>query len=640
MATNDKGSDLDIFEGLSKKGGSGSPSGGHTSAPPPPPPGAKQTLLGINAGGLAVPPPPGLPGAFSASRPPPPPGRGSLPPVGAPSPQTLAAVPKAAVDVDWDDEDEATHIFDKAEDFPIRPRSAPLPAAGAPPPAASMKSTLLGLTPPPPGSFPPPPARFSPPPPPPGATSPGRMSAAPMATGAGTLPPPTRTLPPPPSATLAGLGVSRSIPPPPGALPISNPPMMALAAPGRTGMTSDRPPARFLPGHAEPTAMVQPAPNRRWAIYGAIAVLAAALIWFLVPHSGRIVINVTDPKGASVGRVDIYVDGRKQCETAPCMVDESAGAHEVKVLADGYDVPATQGINVESRKDSMATFVLGTQSKGTGIKVGGTQPGVKLYVDDKEIGPLPQDYREMSPGDHVVKIVGSERYQPLERRVSVEKDKVEDLGSVTLRVLKGKVTITLATPGARVFLVSGMDRRELPMLPISVDIDTNKTWSLQAIRPGFTDYSQPISFEDGQAEKNYVITLEPKAAQGISTSWAPPPQIPAVNAAPPPPPPAPRPVPQAPAPPPVAAVEHAPSIPAAIQAAGGGGGEGFLNINSIPPSTCYLDGKQLGPTPKVRVSVPAGVHQVKFVNAEQNLTKTVSVSVGAGETKLAVAKLN
>jgi hypothetical protein len=42
----------------------------------------------------------------------------------------------------------------------------------------------------------------------------------------------------------------------------------------------------------------------------------------------------------------------------------------------------------------------------------------------------------------------------------------------------------------------------------------------------------------------------------------------------------------------------------------------------------------------VHVSVKPGAHTVKFVDADDGLTKTVSVSVGAGETKPAVAKLN
>jgi hypothetical protein len=645
METNDKGSDLDVFEGLSKKGGLGSPSDATSTAPPPPPTrpsdGAQRALLSITSPGvLPVPPPPAsTPSVAGVSRPPPPPpGRGSLPPMPAAPPEPAGS--KAGTDVDWDDEDEATQIFDKADDMPPRLNAAPLPAAGAPPPSMSMKSTLLGLT-PPPGASSPASGRFSPAPPPPGGGL-GRNSSIPSQAGPGALPPPAFGTLPPPSPTLTGLGGSRSIPPPPpGALPMTGPAMMGAAGatmpPTRMGMASDRPPPRGVSPSSQATALLHPQQSwvGRWGFMTLAAVLVLGVVWFLVPHTGHIVINVTDPRGSGVGRVDIFVDGRKQCDTAPCIVEQASGSHEVKVLADGYDVPASQGINVEARKDSMATFVLGSAPKGTGVKVGGTQPGVKLYVDDKEIGPLPQDYRDITPGDHVVKIVGSERYQPLERRVTVERDRVEDLGSVTLRVLKGKVTVSLGTPGARVFLVSGADRRELPMLPISVDIDTNKAWSLQAMRLGFAEYNQPISFDDGQAEKSYVVTLEPKGQPGMLSGWtAPPPaQAPqafqAVGAA--------QPVQRQAPPPQMASVPPQPPAPAN---GAGAGGEGFLNINSIPPSTCYLDGKQLGPTPKVRVSVTPGTHQVKFVNAEQNLTKTISIVVGGGETKLAVAKLS
>jgi hypothetical protein len=644
MATNDKGSDLDIFEGLSKKGGSGSPSGGHSSAPPPPPPraeGAQHTLLGITGPGSLLGSPQATPsspaGLQSSGRPtPPPPGRGSLPPVAPAFP--APAVPKAGVDVDWDDEDEATHIFDKGDDAP-RVRSAPIPAAGAPPPAAMMKSTLLGLTPPPGAAYPPSGSRFTPPPPPGPALA--RASGILPAPGPGTLPPPAVGTLPPPSLTLHGIGSlsqSRSIPPPPPQFPSSNPPLMGLHGqgstmpPARGTAISDYPPPRTSMRSTEETALVRPAQSRAslWVLLGLVGALVIGAALLLFPHTGRAVINVTDPRGSSVGRVDIYVDGRKQCDTAPCIVEQlSAGTHDVKVLADGYDVPAAQAINVESRKDSMVTLMLGG-SRGTGIKVSGTQPGVKLYVDDKEIGPLPQDYRELTPGDHIVKIVGSERYQPLERRVTLEKDRMEDLGSVTLKVLKGKATISLATPGARVYLVAGADRRELPMLPISVDIDTAKTWALLAARPGYSDYNQPISFDDGQAEKTYVVTLEPKAPPQVANTWMPvtPPMSPS------PPTPMPPPVQMAPRPAPMQAPMAAAPQPAS------GGSEGFLNINSIPPSTCFVDGKPLGPTPKVHVSVTPGVHQVKFVNTEQNLSKTITVSVGGGETKLAVAKLS
>ena len=51
-----------------------------------------------------------------------------------------------------------------------------------------------------------------------------------------------------------------------------------------------------------------------------------------------------------------------------------------------------------------------------------------------------------------------------------------------------------------------------------------------------------------------------------------------------------------------------------------------------------LDGKPIGNTPKIKYSVSAGSHTILFVNTEQSFKKTVTVSVGAGETKAAIGK--
>jgi serine/threonine-protein kinase len=541
--------------------------------------------------------------------------------------------------MDWDDEDEATQIFDKADDgVTMAGHSAPVPAAGAPPPAAATKatSTLLGPTapmapPPPPPSTSQPTARPTPPPPPPNFARTSNMPSGP----GGFPPPPTINPVPPPAVTQQGLGMNPFMsspsapPPPPPTMAMQQPnPLMGLPAPAPLPMPRPpsvpdyRPPP---PRSMEATALVRP-PQSRTGLWIALALVGVAAIgvavFLLMPRTGRIAINVTDAKNGAVNRVDIFVDGRKTpCETAPCIVDQvSAGNHEVKVLADGFDSTPSQSINVESGKDATATFSLSSAAKASGLKVNSAQAGVKLYVDDKEIGPLPQEIRDLSPGDHTIRLAGSERYQPLEKHVTVDKDSIQDVGTITLKVLKGKATISLGTPGARVFLVSGADRRELPMLPISVDIDTAKTWALQGTKLGFVDYNQPITFDDGQAEKSYTVTLDPKGAAVATTTVTPtytPPSTPTPT----------------PTPTPAATPKEAPA------AAATEGTEAFLNINSIPPSTCFLDGRSLGSTPKVHVSVKPGAHTVKFVNSDQGLTKTISVNVGAGETKPAVAKL-
>jgi serine/threonine-protein kinase len=653
MAQNDKGgADLDIFEGLGKKAAPSRTSSGTQRSVPPPPPSmrqneSKRTLVGMTApatlpGGSpssgGFPPPPSTPSRM----PPPPPGRGSLPPMGGGAPKTNAAAPaaqaKSNVDVDWDDDDEATQVFaedathvfaedatkvleeDKTRALPSGAATpAPMPAAGMPASMASRpKATLLGLT--APAVLPPPNSRpnrpLSTPPPPPA----GAFSRPPTFPGPSSYPPPPTinpSAPPPaPMPTQKGLGM------PPWGSPAPAQPMPAPAP--RSSGADYVPPGRGM----EATQMLQPrtglTPSRvAIAIVAVVALVLGVLV--LMPSKGKIVVNVSDSRGATVNRLDVFVDGEKtNCATAPCYLPYGQGTHEVKVVADGYDVPAPQAVVVKSGDPATVNFTLGS-TNGSGIKVGGAQAGVKLYVDDKEVGPLPQIVRDLTPGDHTIRVAGSERYQPLERHVTVERDKLEDLGTITLKVLKGKVTVSLGTSGARVFIVSGSDRRELPMLPISVDIDTAKSWSLEGTKAGYDDYRQLISFDDGQAEKTYTVTLEPKSAGSAAApqTYAP---APAYNP-----------------PPTYQAAAPAPRAAPAPQSGGGdtgGGGEAFLNINSIPPSTCILDGKSLGSTPRIHVSVKPGSHTVKFVDSDDGLTKTIFVNVGSGETKPAVAKLN
>ena len=290
-----------------------------------------------------------------------------------------------------------------------------------------------------------------------------------------------------------------------------------------------------------------------------------------------------------------------------------------------------QSVSVESRKDSDRGLLPSGSNAGTGIRVGGTQPGVKLYVDDKEIGPLPQELRDLTPGDHVIKVAGSERYQPLEKHVSVERqDRSRTSATVTLKVLKGKATISLGTPGARVFLVSGTDRRELPMLP---DLGRHRHDEDLGAR------GEPARVRRLQRSRSASTTVRPRGATS-SRSIRRPPAVGAVGF-------------------------HrvlrrracrrgvrATRCPAPRTGPAGRGRRGRarrrrrgrgrrgLPQHQLDPAVDVLPRRQsLGSTPKVHVTVTPGAHTVKFVNSDEGLTKTVSVSVGAGETKPAVAKL-
>ncbi len=59
----------------------------------------------------------------------------------------------------------------------------------------------------------------------------------------------------------------------------------------------------------------------------------------------------------------------------------------------------------------------------------------------------------------------------------------------------------------------------------------------------------------------------------------------------------------------------------------------WLDINSIPPSSVFLDGELLGDTPQPRIKVKPGSHTVTFMkNAKAQVLRVV---VAPGETKTA-----
>ncbi len=156
------------------------------------------------------------------------------------------------------------------------------------------------------------------------------------------------------------------------------------------------------------------------------------------------------------------------------------------------------------------------------IRLNGTQPGVTLFIDDREIGPLPQEVGGLAAGDHRVKIAASDRYESVAKHVTVTGGTLEDLGTITLRVLRGKATISAGTAGARVELVQGSSRRRLPLLPISIELDATRPWFIQATKAGYHDYVQRVDFGDGLAEKAYVVTLERDGGEGDSLGCNPP----------------------------------------------------------------------------------------------------------------------
>ena len=81
---------------------------------------------------------------------------------------------------------------------------------------------------------------------------------------------------------------------------------------------------------------------------------------------------------------------------------------------------------------------------------------------------------------------------------------------------------------------------------------------------------------------------------------------------------------------------EAPAQETKAEPKGDAGGEGTLMVSSKPPCEIFVDGNDTGKmTPQRALSLPAGAHKITFSNTDENITKTVTVRIEAGQsTKL------
>jgi serine/threonine-protein kinase len=369
----------------------------------------------------------------------------------------------------------------------------------------------------------------------------------------------------------------------------------------------------------------------------AVGGLAAFLLW---PRTGQLKIDLKARDGQPIPRAEIFVDGQKRCDTAPCVVaDLSAGSKSIRVIPPtGAFVDQTATVSAGKEELVFITLEGGAAAadaaKGTGVKVAGSQPGVRVLVDGVDKGAPPLSVTDLTPGKHTIRLEG-DRYEPQERTIEVATGEVKDLGETKLKVVKGLVTLDLKTEGAEVVLAGTVDgkkvEKKLPASiwkspPVRLPIDLKKeSWTLVATKKGSPEFRRELDFADGNPEPTIVIELgtEPAAVAEAPTTApaAPAGGTPAGGK------------PAAPTTGPAAGGKPADAKDSGKQAASG---QGTLNINSIPVSKVLLDGRPIGSTPKAGVSVSPGSHTVTFIADGQR--KSVTVTVKAGETKVAAVK--
>jgi hypothetical protein len=274
-----------------------------------------------------------------------------------------------------------------------------------------------------------------------------------------------------------------------------------------------------------------------------------------------------------------------------------------------------------------------SMQEATGIRASSKQPGIKLLVDGKLIGSLPQEVKGMTPGEHAIVFDAGDRYAQQRRTIELIPGEMKELEPVTLKVTKGSAIFDVKTPGTQLALVSSDERRELTDYSHAVDVDNTKTWTLEGTKRGYKPVAIPITFDE-RAERTFTVQLA--EAGGVDVL-----ALPAANVT----------ITEEPTAPVAYADEKpakakkrrergdAPARFASGPSTRGSAGAGTcrLNINTIPSSRITLDGRNLGSTPRLGVSVASGSHNIVF--STENGRKSTITSCRAGETKTVAIRM-
>ncbi len=368
------------------------------------------------------------------------------------------------------------------------------------------------------------------------------------------------------------------------------------------------------------------------AVATAVITATAASAFLLVRRPGTLQVEVRDPKGTTVAVAEVYVDGKKVCESSPCIVrDLEAGPRSVRVVANGFANEEPTTVDVGS--GTITTLPVSLRAAQGTLIAASDQPGLRVFVDGTERGPLPARLTDIAPGSHEIRIAGGDRYKPLEKTVDAKAGEPIDLGNVRLTVIRGKITVSLKTDGASITLIPNDDTSKAKVLdgpfPRAIEVETQSgTWKLVAKKKGLPDFVAPLDFSDGIAEKNLDVVLKEKDKDAKAEPAPTPAPAPGPTPAPTKPEPAPKPE----------STDDGGDKASADKGSADKGGTGFLNINSLPVSRILVDGQPMGETPKTGVQVSAGTHTITFINPDLP-KKSISVTVKAGETKTASAKL-
>ncbi|MBX3250264.1 MAG: PEGA domain-containing protein, partial [Myxococcales bacterium] len=493
------------------------------------------------------------------------------------------------LDMDWDDDELATQIYDVPKDTPSSPGMLGAPASPATP--------QLGYG---------------------GAPSHGPLSTAP------TTAPAVRSGAPSPFDDLPASPPARGPAPPSGApSPFDLGPEPAPSEPPRL---------------REPTAVTARPESKGGLGLAAIVGIGLAIVgamgaaaWFLLRPPAPGTIHLTT---SPVDPVVLFDEQPVQATSSPFIIAnvEAGVPHLIEVRKRGYRVWSMQ-VEVQPGQTLELPPVTLVPEEGAEVATGPTPPGgdtngptptagtagfslttdppgAKVFVDGVEKGVTPLTLSDLAAGSRRIR-VELEGRAPWETSLNLVDGRILPLADVTLAA-SVNVRFESEPSGARVTLVRGDTRQNVGTTPTETTIDPSG-WTVEMVRSGYETWTEPLNVPSGRSTHRVSADLERVAVSSPMVVTMRDPVTPMVTEM-------------------ITMVEATEMVAAT-------GGSGTLRINSRPWSQVFIDGRLIGNTPQMNISLASGRHQVTLVNPDFNIRHTITVNVSAGETVTRIVDL-
>ncbi len=475
---------------------------------------------------------------------------------------------RPSLDMDWDDEELATQVYDKPSDvlgmgYNEGPSAGPSMAPSNP---AARQSDGVGGN---PSTQPP--------------LSPSAAPSALMQNNSGLTAPGPSTLGPPSEPARSFEAPSK---------PLSEPTAYSPSSAKAHRNTRRRGKGGFI-----------------FASILIILLVAGAVGWFFwnTTRPGRISGSIS-PATAQVLLGDDLVEVRANGRFSISGV--RPGTYIVAYRADGYE-PQTETIEVEAGGVvPLAETLVKMQPVAhpplakTGVAVLVEPAGAEIYINNYKRNEItPSQFIELPPGQYNVR-VQKQDYLSLNDAVTVTEGTVVSI-SKQLQPEYITVNLSLEPSKARCYLSQSGQKNQ--RVRDSFKVMPHRSPELECTARGFEPQKTPIKApEDGSLIAKVTVALSEHVVRH-SNHVRPPIKN---NSIRPPNPPVKPPDP--------------PDLPP-------GDGTGYLSVNTTPWTKVYVDGRFIKNTPMMHHKLKAGNHRLTLINGEFNIHKTVSVHIKTNE---------